>query len=58
VRATKTAAPYDAPSWHLSTFLPVSENKSDARSAARDDEDRDESAEHVDQSVSLNRREP
>jgi Ca2+-binding RTX toxin-like protein len=35
VRATKTAAPYDAPSWYLHNFLPMPEEKA----AARDDDE-------------------
>jgi Ca2+-binding RTX toxin-like protein len=35
VRATKTAAPYDTPSWYLHNFLPLPEDKA----APRDDKD-------------------
>jgi Ca2+-binding RTX toxin-like protein len=38
VRATKTAAPYDAPSWYLHNFLPVPEEKPTVRD---DDEERE-----------------
>jgi Ca2+-binding RTX toxin-like protein len=39
VRATKTAAPYDAPSWYLHNFIPVQEEKPPARDDDAKDRD-------------------